>query len=110
MHPTAPPNRYGPRVMPSALGWQQETEQTGDGKIPNMGTTEKERAIEALKTLPEQATLEDAIERLCFIAKIEEGLRQSVHRPYRIVYRLVGMDQIHILTIHHGSQRFPSDL
>ena len=42
-----------------------------------METTEKQRAIEALKALPEQATLEDAIERLCFIAKIEEGLRQS---------------------------------
>ena len=42
-----------------------------------METTDKERAIEALKTLPEQATIEDAIERLCFIAKIEEGLRQS---------------------------------
>ena len=42
-----------------------------------MEATEKERAIEALKTLPEQATIEDAIERLCFIAKIEEGLRQS---------------------------------
>jgi len=26
---------------------------------------------------PEHATIEDAIERLCFIAKIEEGLRQS---------------------------------
>jgi hypothetical protein len=48
-----------------------------DGRIPSMETTEKQRAIEALKTLPDQATLEDAIERLCFIAKIEEGLRQS---------------------------------
>jgi predicted transcriptional regulator len=43
-----------------------------------MGTiTDKQRAIEALRSLPEHATLEDAIERLCFIAKIEEGLRQS---------------------------------
>ena len=42
-----------------------------------METTEKQRAIEALKTLPERATIGDAIERLCFIAKIEEGLRQS---------------------------------
>ena len=42
-----------------------------------METTEKQRAIEALRTLPDRATLEDAIERLCFIAKIEEGLRQS---------------------------------
>ncbi len=42
-----------------------------------METTEKQRAIDAIKSLPEQATIEDAIERLCFIAKIEEGLRQS---------------------------------
>ncbi len=42
-----------------------------------MEVTEKERAIEALRTLPDHATLDDAIERLCFIAKIEEGLRQS---------------------------------
>lgn len=39
--------------------------------------TAKERALQALRGLPEDATLEDAIERLCFIAKVEEGLRQS---------------------------------
>ena len=39
--------------------------------------TEKQRAIEVLSALPEDATLEDAIERLCFLAKVEEGLRQS---------------------------------
>ena len=38
--------------------------------------TVKQRAIEALQTLPEDATIDDAIERLCLIAKIEEGLRQ----------------------------------
>ena len=42
-----------------------------------METTEKQRAIDAIKALPDQATIEDAIERLCFIAKIEEGLKQS---------------------------------
>ncbi len=42
-----------------------------------METTEKQRAIDAIKSLPEQATIEDAIERLCLIAKIEEGLKQS---------------------------------
>jgi hypothetical protein len=42
-----------------------------------MEVTDKQRAIEALRALPERATIEDAIERLCFIAKIEEGLRQS---------------------------------
>ena len=39
--------------------------------------TDKQRALKAIRTLPEGATLEDAIERLCFITKIEEGLRQS---------------------------------
>ena len=42
-----------------------------------MEITEKQRALEALRALPEDATIDDAIERLCFIAKIEEGLRQS---------------------------------
>ena len=42
-----------------------------------MEINEKRRAIDALRALPEDATIEDAIERLCFIAKIEEGLRQS---------------------------------
>ena len=37
-------------------------------------------------------------------------VREVVHRPYRIVYRLVGGDQIHVLTVHHGSQVFPSAL
>ena len=39
--------------------------------------TVKQRAIDAIRTLPDDASLEDAIERLCFIAKVEEGLRQS---------------------------------
>ena len=39
--------------------------------------SDKDRAIEALRSLPEDATLDDAIERLCFLLKIEEGLRQS---------------------------------
>lgn len=39
--------------------------------------TVKQRAIEALRALPDDATIEDAIERLCFIAKIEDGLLQS---------------------------------
>ena len=37
-------------------------------------------------------------------------IREVVLKPYRIVYRLVDTDEIHILTVHHGSQRFPSEL
>ncbi len=62
--------------------------QLDDGRILNMEITEKQRAIEALRALPEHATLDDAIERLCFIAKIEEGLRQSNAR------QLVSHDEV----------------
>ena len=37
----------------------------------------KQRAIQALTTLPDDATIEDAIEELCFLAKVEEGLQDS---------------------------------
>jgi predicted transcriptional regulator len=39
--------------------------------------TAKERALEATRALPDDATIEDAIEKLCFIAKIKEGLQPS---------------------------------
>jgi predicted transcriptional regulator len=35
------------------------------------------RAIEAIQALPDTATIDEAIERLFFIAKVDEGLRQS---------------------------------
>ena len=37
----------------------------------------KERVIDAVRDLPEDATVEDAMERLYFIAKVEEGARQA---------------------------------
>ena len=37
-------------------------------------------------------------------------IREVVLKPYRIVYRLVGVDEIHVLTVHHASQRFPTEL
>ena len=38
--------------------------------------TPKERILEALRSLPADATVDDAIERLVFMAKVEEGLAQ----------------------------------
>jgi len=35
-----------------------------------------ERILDALRTLPADATVDDAIERLVFIARVEEGLAQ----------------------------------
>ena len=40
-------------------------------------TKAKDRMLEAVRGLPEDATVEDAMERLYFLAKVEEGLRQA---------------------------------
>ena len=37
----------------------------------------KERVLEAVRELPDDATIEDVMERLYFIAKVEKGLRQA---------------------------------
>ncbi len=39
--------------------------------------TVKQKNIQVVERLPDIATLEDVIKRLCFLAKVEEGLRQS---------------------------------
>ena len=35
-------------------------------------------------------------------------VREVVCPPYRIVYRLTGLDEVHVLTVHHSSQSFPT--
>ena len=43
-----------------------------------MGTPSlKRKIVEAVESLPEDATVDDAIERLYFLAKVERGLEQS---------------------------------
>jgi predicted transcriptional regulator len=37
----------------------------------------KERVLKAVRDLPEDASVEDVMERLYFLAKIEEGERQA---------------------------------
>jgi predicted transcriptional regulator len=37
----------------------------------------KERVIEAVRELPDDATVEDAMERLYVLAKIQKGLEQA---------------------------------
>jgi predicted transcriptional regulator len=41
------------------------------------GATPKDRVLQAVRDLPDDATVEDVMERLYFLAKIEEGLRQA---------------------------------
>ena len=42
--------------------------------MPNRIT--RDRMVEAIRELPADATVDDAIERLVFLARIEEGLAQ----------------------------------
>jgi toxin ParE1/3/4 len=37
-------------------------------------------------------------------------VREVVYRPYRIVYRLVSHDEVHVLTVHHSSKSLPEKL
>lgn len=37
----------------------------------------KQSIVQAIQELPENATVEDAIERLYFLAKVERGLQQA---------------------------------
>ena len=39
--------------------------------------TSKEKVLQAVQGLPDDASIEDAMERLLFLAKIERGLRQA---------------------------------
>ena len=39
--------------------------------------TTKEKVLDVLKGLPEDAALEDVIEGLCFVAKVERGLAEA---------------------------------
>lgn len=39
--------------------------------------TTKQEAVRASQQLPDDASMEDAIERLVFLAKIERGLQQA---------------------------------
>ncbi|MEN6336365.1 MAG: hypothetical protein ABFE01_19085 [Phycisphaerales bacterium] len=39
--------------------------------------TTKERMVQAVQSLPEDASIEDAMERLFLLAKIERGIQQA---------------------------------
>jgi len=39
--------------------------------------TTKEKVVHAVADLPDDATIEDAMERLLFLAKVERGIREA---------------------------------
>jgi addiction module RelE/StbE family toxin len=38
------------------------------------------------------------------------AVREIVERPYRIIYRWLHEDEIHILTVHHAARQLPDAL
>lgn len=59
-----------------------------------MARISRERMIEAIRESPEDASVDDAIERLVFLAKIEEGLAQLDRAegiPHEEVKRRLGL-------------------
>lgn len=69
-----------------------EAERSRIGAMPRRLT--RERMLEAIRELPEDASVDDAIERLVFLAKIEEGLAQLDRGegvPHEEVKRRLGL-------------------
>ena len=56
-------------------------------------------AVEPAATYPEAGRIVPELER--------QDIRETISRPYRIVYRVVGENDLHILTVHHSSRQFP---
>ena len=56
--------------------------------------TARERILEALQDLPDDATVDDAIERLIFLARIDAGLAEldaGMGIPHEEVKRRLGL-------------------
>ncbi len=46
-------------------------------QVGGMNMTTKEKVINAVRELPDDASIEDVMEHLLFLAKIEKGLQQA---------------------------------
>ena len=61
-------------------------------RMPNQTT--RQRILDALSVLPDEATIDDAIERLVFLARIDAGLAEldaGKGIPHEEVKRRVGL-------------------
>jgi addiction module RelE/StbE family toxin len=57
------------------------------------------RAVDRLKDFPRSGRVVPEFEL--------SAVREVVERPYRIIYRLVREDEIHVLTVHHAAKEIP---
>jgi addiction module RelE/StbE family toxin len=59
-------------------------------------------AVDRLKNFPKSGRVVPEFEHT--------AVREVIERPYRVIYRLVREEEIHILTIHHGARPLPDAL
>jgi len=59
------------------MAWPYSFTGLGNRRFPVAQQSIKQRVLEAVKALPPDATIEDAMERLYFLAKIQRGLEQA---------------------------------
>ena len=59
-------------------------------------------AVDRLESFPESGRVVPEVG--------DESLREVIHGAYRIVYRIVSVDEIHVLTVHHGARGAIEDL
>lgn len=82
-------------VGPTRINPANETEDNRSYNQVNMpASSSRDRMIEALPELPPDATVDDAIERLVFLAKIEAGLAELDRGegiPHEEVKRRLGL-------------------
>ena len=60
------------------------------------------RTVDRLKDFPQSGRVVPEFER--------SAVREIFEPPYRIMYRLVRENEIHVLTVHHGAKRKPDTL
>jgi len=63
-------------VLAAEFGYPEPTAQAHSQEVAMSGSTAKQKVLEAIEKLPADATLEDAIERLVLLARIERGLAE----------------------------------
>ena len=58
----------------------------------------KDKVIKAIQELPPDASIEDAMEKLYLLYKIDRGIKQADSG------KKVSQKEVEILTVHHGSR------
>ena len=71
-------------------------------------TTAKQKVLEAMERLPAEATVEDAIERLVLLAKIEQGLHNSMRDKGSSIARLASAPPVTPVSGHRWPARMSS--